>query len=297
MTKLSFIIVNYRTKDLLEKCVTNLLNVYENKEIIVVDNDSKDGSAEMIKETFGKKVILIEAENNGISAGYNLGLEKATGDYYVYLGTDAFPDKLSIQELLDFMEDPKHNKVGICTPKLVLRDGSIDWDAHRGLISPWSSFCYFSGLSKVFSKSKFFNQYFLGYKDFSKPHEIDVCISHFMFMRKEVIEKMGKWDENFWVYGEDLDTCYRAQKAGYKIMYVSNVEVLHFKGATVGRKTSADVKANLSSSIKSRLSKGSVIAMELFYKKHLVKKYPIIVNLTVFLGISLMKKMRVLLGK
>ncbi|OGC38836.1 hypothetical protein A3K42_01185 [candidate division WWE3 bacterium RBG_13_37_7] len=301
MKKISFIIVNYKTPVLLERCVENLLNIWPNKEIIVVDNDSQDDSVSLVKKRFGrnKEITLIEEPNNGISAGYNKGLEKATGDYYCYLGTDAFPSREAVEKLISYMEADENKDIGIVTPMLVLSDGSMDWDAHRGFSTPWSSFTHFAGLNLLFPKSKIFNQYFQGYKDFTKPHEIDVCISHFMLMRKEVIEKIGKWDEKFWVYGEDLDICYRTKKAGFKIMYLPDIKVLHFKGATVGRKYSKEVEgaANISQSIKNRLTKGTVIAMELFYKKHLAKKYPFFINWLVFLGIFLMKFVRGFLVK
>jgi len=294
MKKVSFIIVNYNTRDLLEKCVANLLDGYKPSEIIVVDNASNDGSADNIKERFEKKIKLIRTENNGITAGYNLGIKKATGDYYIFLGTDAFPTKEAIEKVVNFMEDEKNKNVGIATPKIVLRDGSLDMDAHRGLSTPWSSLTHFAKLDKLFPKSKLFARYFLTYKDFSMPHEIDVCISHLMCIRKETMDKLKKWDEDFWVFGEDLDICYRAQQLGYKIMYLSNIEVLHYKGAGVGRKETKDLvnASRISKESKRRLTLATTRAMKLFYKKHQEKKYPWVLNQIVYLGIFLMGKLR-----
>lgn len=298
MVKLSFIIVNYNTRDILKMCLDNLLGIWGNMEIIVVDNASSDGSSDMIEKEYSKtkEVILIKTKNNGIAAGCNLGVAKASGDYYIYIGTDAFPSRNSIKEIVEYMEDEKNKDVGIVTPKLVTRDGKIDWDAHRGLATPWSSLAHFFFLDRIFSKSKIFNKYFLGYKDFTKPHEIDVCIVHFMVMRKEVMDKVKKWDENFFVYGEDLDICYRTQKAGFKIMYLPNISVLHYKGVSVGRKETKDIKtvSNTSKETKRRMLTASVDAMKMFYKKHLEKKYPWILNKIVYFGIFCMRSVRLL---
>jgi hypothetical protein len=298
MVKVSFVIVNYNTRELLKDCIENLLLVkgkIGELEIIAVDNGSTDGSAEMVESNFGQSVKLIRTENNGLSAGHNLGYKSSRGEYIVYLGTDAYPTARAMEMIIEYMD--RHEKAGICTPKLVLRDGSLDMDAHRGHSTPWTSLSHWLFLDKIFPKSKFFNGYFMGYKDFSKPHEIDVCISHFMFVRREAHEKVGLFDESFFLYGEDLDFCYRMQQAGYKVMYLSNIEVLHFKGATVGRKATADLDnaARRDKKHLSRLRLETTKAMKKFYKKHLEKKYPAPLNWLVYLGIFLLEKLRVVL--
>ena len=192
MKKLSFIIVNYATKGLLEKNISNLLGVWENCEVIFVDNDSPDGSADFVEMRFGddSRVILIRSQNNGLSAGYNKGLKIATGDYLVYLGTDSFPTKEALEGLVNYMEE--NLDVGIVTPKLFTRDGAVDIDAHRGFPTPWASITHFTYLDRLFPKSKIFNQYSRKYQDFNTIHEIDACISHFMMVRPEVHKKIGE---------------------------------------------------------------------------------------------------------
>ena len=323
MKKISFIIVNYATKGLLDKNISNLLSIWDNSEIIFVDNDSPDGSAVFVEEKFGKnsKVILIRSQNNGLSAGYNKGLKVASGDYFVYLGTDSFPTKESLEGLVKYMDE--NPDVGIATPKLFTRDGAIDIDAHRGFPTPWASITHFTYLDRVFPKSKIFNQYSRKYQDFNTVHEIDACISHFMMVRPEVHKKVGEWDEDYFLYGEDIDFCYRTKQAGFKIMYMGNLPVLHYKGASVGRDTSKDidnvmntdfdkisfkgqvfkkgdtvegieVKNNISLKdwMRKKISKESTDAMKTFYKKHFVKKYPFFLNWFVFFGIWLSEKIR-----
>ncbi len=323
MKKLSFIIVNYATKGLLEKNISNLLGVWENCEVIFVDNDSPDGSADFVEMRFGddSRVILIRSQNNGLSAGYNKGLKIATGDYLVYLGTDSFPTKEALEGLVNYMEE--NLDVGIVTPKLFTRDGAVDIDAHRGFPTPWASITHFTYLDRLFPKSKIFNQYSRKYQDFNTIHEIDACLSHFMMVRPEVHKKIGEWDEDYFLYGEDIDFCYRTKQAGFKIMYMGNIPVLHYKGASVGRDTSKDIdnvmntdfdkisfkgqvfekgsadggftrknNSNLKDWMKKQISKESTDAMKTFYKKHLTRKYPFFLNWFVFLGIWVNEQIR-----
>ena len=290
MKKLSIIIVNYNTKDVLKDCLSNLKDVYGDFEIIVVDNASNDGSAEMVKNEF-KGILLIENDKNkGLAAANNLGYSIAGGEYLLYLGSDAFPNKKTIKGVIDFMDANK--EVGTSTCKLVLRDGRIDRDAHRGFPTPWASITYFIGLNKIFPKSKLLNRYFLGYQNMEVPHEIDMCISHFMMVRRDVFNTIGNWDEDFFLYGEDVDFCYRTKKAGWKIMYLPQFEAVHYKGVTIGvRKTSSDISP-ASVETKKLARDNTVKAMKLFYSKHYKKVYPAVVTVLVLAGIKLMEKIR-----
>ena len=288
--KVSVVIVNYNTSEQLKDCLNNLLSQGIELEIIVVDNASSDDSVEMVRTNF-PNVKLVEAkENKGLAHGSNLGLEVATGDYVLYLGSDAYPEKGVIDGMVEFMD--KNINIGISTCKLVLRNGSLDMDAHRGFPTPWASLTHFTKLNSLFPKSKFFNQYFLGYEDFTRPHEIDLCISHFMMVRKKVFDRVGRWDEDFFVFGEDVDFCYRVKKAGWKIMYLPQFTAIHYKGVSVGiRKESQDI-SKASSETKVRMKRSTTDAMKLFYKKHYSNVYPKIIQSLVFLGIDLLSKLR-----
>jgi len=294
--KLAVIIVNYNTKGVLKDCLTNLLQVApQGTKIVVVDNGSTDESAKMVSDTFPQnkfpQVKLIPTQNNGLAAGYNLGMAHAQNpDYYLFMGTDAFPKPGCIQCVMDFLNQTP--QAGIATAKLVLRSGKPDMDAHRGFPTPWTALTHFSGLNKVFPKSRLFNNYFLGCQDMAVPHEIDLCISHFMLVKKQVFDKIGRWDEDFFVYGEDVDFCWRAKQAGFKIYYLPQYECLHYKGVSVGtRKESLDV-TKADAQTKNRMKSETTRAMRLFYKKHMYKKYPWMLNKLVESGIMLMEKAR-----
>lgn len=291
----SFIIVNYNTKDLLKKCIENLLSMkakHNDLEIIVVDNLSFDGSVEMIEYEFKDQVILIKNNVNNLPIAHNLGVERSQGQYIIHLGSDCYPTYEAINQLKKYCEN--NIEVGICTGKLINKNGEIDWDSHRGITTPWSTLTHFLRLDKRFPKSKLFNSYFLGYKDMSQPHEIGACISHFMFIPKTTYQKVGKWDTDYFMYGEDIDFCYRVIQAGLKIMYLPNIEILHLKGGGVGRKTTDGID-NASRRDYNHMKKVSLErtnAMKIFYKKRLSEKHSFLLNSFVYLGIDLLKMVR-----
>lgn len=303
MKKVSVLIVNINTCDVLRLCLRNLENSYENLEVIVTDNSSNDGSPEMVEKEF-PWVKLLRLPNNGLAYGLNKALEVATGDYYLYLGSDAFPKPGTIQGLVEYME--AHSDVGGAVVKLLLRNGEQDMDAHRGFPTPWVSFTHFSRLDKLFPKSELFAKYFMTYEDLEKEHEIDATISHFLFVSKKAQEKVGKWDdESFFLYGEDIDFCYRLKAAGFKLMYLPNPTAEHWKGVTVGvRKVSQDVasKAQVFRFRGKDIPRGefrvlmhvlATNAMETFYNKYYRKQYPFVVTLVVIPTIKLIRFLRV----
>ncbi len=286
MGKVSVLIVNYNGKDTLFECLDNLSRNITNIEVVVFDNASPDGAAAMVENSFPNVTLIKSAINKGIAYGYNRAFEKATGQYILYLGSDAFPSQDILVGLISFLD--RSDSVALVTPKLVDREGNLDLDAHRGFPTPWTALSHFVGLGKLFPKTELFNSYFLGYKDITVAHEIDACISHFMLVKRSAIENIDGWDEGFFVYGEDIDFCYRLKQKGYKIMYIPEFEVLHYKGTTVGvrKNTSNMTKASLQTKID--MKKASVNAMEIFYKKHYSSLYPRALTLLVLFGIRLM---------
>ncbi|HRW05663.1 MAG TPA: glycosyltransferase family 2 protein [Caldilineaceae bacterium] len=289
-TNVSVAIINFNTAPLLIRCLQNLQRLGEATEIIVVDNASTDGSAARVQQEFPEVTLIALPENRGLPAGSNLALAKATGTYVLYLGTDAYPEAGVIHGLATYLD--AHPTVAVATAELRLRDGTLDRDAHRGFPTPWASFTHFSGLNRLFPHAAWFNQYFLGQKDLAVPHEIDLCISHFMFCRRQVLTALGGWDEDFFLYGEDVDLCYRVKAAGHKIMYLPQFRVLHYKGASVGiRKQSSDI-STASEETKLRATLLSTEAMARFYRKHLYARYPLPVSAAVMQGIRLLGILR-----
>lgn len=329
MPKLSILIVNYATKGLIEKCINNLLDIYLDSEIILIDNDSPDGSGDFAENLYKDhpRVTILRSENLGQPHAYNLGLGVAKGEYIMYLGTDAFPHKGTIEAMIDYLE--KNEGVGVVTPKLYTRDGSLDLDAHRGFPTPWTAMTHLLGLGKLFPKSRLFNRYFALYEDLNTRHEIDACITHCMMTRRKVHDQLGPWDEDYFIFGEDIDFFYKVKQLGYKIFYLGDVKTLHYKGATVGRDTSSDIdnvmntdfgyatfrgekkvsapqdiskdkdttpKKKMTNTVRwfrIKVTKERTRAMRLFYKKHYYNKYPKIVTMFVLFAIEVSEFIKV----
>lgn len=272
----SVIITNYNTAPVLAGCLENLVNLNESLEIIVVDNASTDGSIERVKTGFPDVTLLALPDNKGLAHGNNVGAKLAKGKFLLFLGSDAFPKKGTITGLSRFLEE--NRKVGVVTPKLLLRNGRMDKDCHRGFPTVWASLTHFSGLDRLFKGSKLFDRYFLGYRDLENVHEIDLCISHFLMVRRETFESVAGFDENFFVYGEDVDFCFRAKENGWKVMYNPGFTAGHYKGVSVGvRKETRDI-SKATPETKRKMAKESAEAMLKFYNKHYLKTHPKIVN-------------------
>lgn len=286
MKDLSIVIVSYNTKDLLKECIES---IYKNSkdlslEIIVVDNNSYDGSAEMISKNFKDVILVKNKENLGFSKANNIGVKKSSGKYVLFLNSDTLVKENTLRYMVKFMDEYKD--AGAATCKLKMPNGKIDDASHRGFPTPWNSFCHFSGLSKIFTKVKLFGGYNLSFMDLSKTHEIDTLAGAFMLVRKEAGEQVGWWDEDYFFYGEDIDFCFMLKQNNWKIYYVPEVSIFHYKGVSGGiKKVSKEITtANKKTRKKAQIERFK--AMRLFYKKHYENKYPWIVTRLVYFGIS-----------
>jgi GT2 family glycosyltransferase len=186
--------------------------------------------------------------------------------------------------MLDYME--QHPEVGAASCKLMNQDGELDFNCHRGFPTPWNAFSYFSGLQRIFPKSRLFAGYTQGWKDLKTNHEVDAIEGAFMIMPRSVGEKVGWWDEDYFFYGEDLQFCYDIKKEGYKIYYVGEVEIMHIGGAASGikKKTQHLTTANIES--KKRLQNARFDAMKIFYKKNYQKVYPKFIQWIILQGVE-----------
>lgn len=198
-------------------------------EVIVVDNNSKDGSQQMLKEKFGTQITLIENKDNpGFSRANNQGIHIAKGKYVLLLNPDTIVEEQTFRKCIDFMD--KHGDGGGLGVKMIDGNGAFLPESKRALPTPWVSFYKIFGLSWLFPKSKTFGKYHLTYLNKEKNHEIEILSGAFMFMRKELLDKVGYLDETFFMYGEDIDLSYRILLAGYKNYYFSDTQIVHYKG-------------------------------------------------------------------
>ncbi|MFC2133296.1 glycosyltransferase [Bacteroidota bacterium] len=235
MKDLSIIIVNYNVKEFLLNSIKSIRDASGkiSTEIIVVDNASEDGSVEAVKKKFPKVKLIANKENIGFGAANNLGLEKAKGKFILFLNPDTIVNKDTFNILIKFFND--NPDAGMAGCKVLNPDGSLQLACRRGFPGPWTTLTKLTGLSTLFPKSKLFARYNLTYLDANETYEVDAISGAFMMMRKEAYENIGGFDPQFFMYGEDLDLCYRIQKAGYKVYYVHSTEIIHYKGESTKR--------------------------------------------------------------
>lgn len=289
---ISIVVLSYNTKDLLRNCLSSLykLNTHLKFQIIVPDNGSSDGSPEMVTKDF-KDVFLIKNNKNlGFARGNNVSKPHINGRYILFLNSDTLVPQGTIDDSYKFMEN--NLDVGAMTVKTVLGNGDFDRDTRRSFITPWIGLTHlFLKLDRIFPKSKIFGRYWYGYIPDTEIHEVDVIQGAYFFVRKKVLDKVGWFDESYFLDGEDIDLCWRIKTEGWKIKYYPKVQITHFKGATKG-KVKSEHKNNVSLGERLKFRMAGVDSMERFYKKWLWKKYPLLINLTVLLGIKTMKLIR-----
>lgn len=288
----SIIIVSYNTSELLADCL-NSIKVATSKltmEIFVVDNNSSDGSAEMVKKDFPNVKLIANKENVGFSKANNQALKKASGKYILILNPDTRLMPETIKIMKNYMD--KNQSVAVSTCRVELPNGRLDADCRRHFPTPWRAFCHFSRLSKLFKGSKLFDQYYVGYLSDKTEHELDACVGAFMFIRCTAIEKVGYFDEDFFFYGEDLDWCWRFKDAGYKITYYPQTKIIHYKGVSSGIKKVSKHLTLATKSSKRKAIMESTRAMELFYKKHYTDKYPAYLNKLIIMTIKILTVLR-----
>jgi O-antigen biosynthesis protein len=259
---LSVIIVNYNVKEFLLNLLHSIEKASSNisKEIIVIDNASDDGSVEVVREKFPSVKLIKNKINVGFGKANNQGLEIALGKYLLFINPDCIVSEDTFDKMISFFES--HHDCGLTGCKILNSDGTLQLACRRSFPGPWTSFTKVTGLSNLFPKSKIFARYNLTYLDENKTYEVDAVSGSFMMMRKDVYEKTGGFDEKFFMYGEDLDLCYRVQKSGFKVYYVHDTQVIHYKGESTKRSNLDDTKLFYD-------------AMHLFVKKHL-SSFPLV---------------------
>ena len=289
----SVIIVNHNGKDFLRETLKSVLNQEGlTTEIIVVDNASTDDSQSMVAHEFKTVKWIARDTSTGFSAANNLGLTHSHGSTILFLNPDVtFQTDHDLKQCFDKLWSD--STIGVLTARVNLAlTGRVDETSHRGFPTPWASFTHFSGLSTLFPMVAWFNYYTKRYLGYTKEHEIDAVGGMFMLMKREVGEQIGWWDEDYPLYGEDLDLCYRLQRAGYRNWYYPAVVVLHYKGVTTGMSKQSRGVSTAKDATTRQVKLWSIQAMEIFYRKHYARKYPFFLNWLVYLGIKLLKLRR-----
>lgn len=252
---ISIIIVNYNVRDYLYKCLKSIEDATGNYRIqtIVVDNNSQDGSVGFLKPHFANVIFIQSPENLGFGKANNLGFEIASGKYFLILNPDTILQENTLGVMFDYMEN--HEEVGISVCKMLNADGSFQSACRRGFPTPWASFCKLFGLQALFPKSPLFGRYNQTYLPIDETYYTEAVSGAFMFSRADVIKSVGGFDADFFMYGEDIDLCYRVHKAGFKSAYIHTTSIIHYKGESSKRSNLDDIKIFYN-------------AMDVFARKH-----------------------------
>ncbi|MBN2412061.1 glycosyltransferase [candidate division KSB1 bacterium] len=270
---LSIIIVSYNVRDFLGQALTSIQKAVQNisHEIFVVDNASSDGTVEYLKKRFPDVTVLANRENLGFGRANNQAIVRSAGEYICLINPDTIVQEDTFSTLISFFE--KNQKAGAVGCKILNPDGTLQLACRRSFPTPWVAFTKIAGLAKIFPKSRLFGRYNLTYLDPGKTTQVEAISGSFMLIRRAVIDSVGGFDEHFFMYGEDLDLCYRIREAGREIYYVPETQIVHFKGE---------------SSKKSPLAQRRLFyeAMRLFVNKHFSGKNALLPSWFLILAIK-----------
>lgn len=282
--KLSVVIVNYNVKYFLEQCLHSVEAAVKgiDAEVFVVDNNSVDGSVEMVREKFPGVKLIANTVNTGFSVANNQAIKVASGEYVLLLNPDTVVELDTFSKSVEFMD--AHPDAGGLGIKMVDGSGRFLPESKRGLPTPAVAFYKIFGLSALFPKSRIFGQYHLGYLDNEKTHVVNVLAGAYMMLRRETLEKTGLLDETFFMYGEDIDLSYRITKAGYKNYYYPGARIIHYKGESTKKSSINYVFVFYN-------------AMVIFARKHFSQKnarlFSFLIHIAIYLraGISILHRL------
>lgn len=270
--RVSIVVVNWKTPELTAAALRSILldRQSDSFEIWVVDNNSGDGSVEMLRRDFPGVNLIANADNVGFGRACNQVIPLCTGEHVLLVNPDTVAAENAISHLLDYMD--KHPECGAVGPRVNNPDGTLQLSCRRSFPDLGASFFRLTYLSLIFPKHPLVAKYNLTYADPSQTLEVDALSGAFMMVRKKSIEQVGLLDEDIFMFGEDIDWCWRVKQAGWTVVYIPDAVVYHYHGASSRfRRIGATIN----------LHKG----MEVFYRKHLAKKYWAPINYLVYAAI------------
>lgn len=229
-------------------------------EIIVIDNASTDGSVEYLREKFAEVKFIVNDKNEGFAKASNMALHECNGEHVLFLNPDTIVAESVLENCMHFFK--QQSEAGAVGVRMIDGAGNFLPESKRSFPSPSVSFFKLSGLSSLFPKSKFFNRYALGFLKEDEVHQVDVLCGAFLMAKRDLLLQLNGFDEDFFMYGEDIDLCYRIQRSGNKNYYLGNETIIHFKGESAKQNSSVYVRTFYQ-------------AMSVFVKKHFRGKAPI----------------------
>ncbi|MEC0093587.1 glycosyltransferase family 2 protein [Paenibacillus macquariensis] len=281
---LSILIVNYNTCKLTLDCLQSVFasNTSYTFEVIVIDNHSIDSSVESISVEYPQVTLIANNDNTGFAKANNQGMEIAKGRHILLLNSDTVISDNTLETMILFMD--QNPSAGASGCKIILPDGTLDKACKRGFPTPSASFYYAFGISRLFPERPKFNQYQLGHLDPDEEYPVDCLVGAFMMVRRETMLQVGGLDETFFMYGEDIDWCYRIKQAGWEIHYYPRTSIVHYKGGSARRRPT-------------RIIYEFHRAMFVFHHKHYKNQYFWGTNSVIYIGIGLKFAMALLKNK
>lgn len=272
--KLSIVIVNYNVRYFLEQCLKSVFQALDgiDAEVFVVDNNSQDSSVDMVKEDFPDVKLIANSDNPGFSKANNQAIRLAKGEYILLLNPDTVVEAQSFQKSIEFMD--AHPDAGGLGIKMIDGKGNYLPESKRGLPTPWVAFYKIFGLSSLFPKSSRFARYYLGHLSADENQEVEILAGAYMLMRSETLNEVGLLDEDFFMYGEDIDLSYRILKGGYKNYYLADSTIIHYKGESTKKGSLNYVRV---------FYKAMVIFTEKHFSSRFAKFYSLFINLAIYL--------------
>ncbi|MEM1359023.1 MAG: glycosyltransferase family 2 protein, partial [Bacteroidota bacterium] len=227
---LSVVIVNYNVRYFLEQALLSVERAVAGlrAEVWVVDNNSADGSVEMVRRRFPWVQLIANKGNPGFSVANNQAIRRSKGKYVLLLNPDTVVEEDTFRKCFDYMET--HPLVGGLGVRMIDGTGRFLPESKRGLPTPWVAFTKAFGLARLFPRSRRFNHYHLGYLPAEETNTVEVLAGAYMWMRREALDEVGLLDEAFFMYGEDIDLSYRILKGGYENHYFPETTIIHYKG-------------------------------------------------------------------
>jgi len=284
---LSIVIVSYNVNYFLEQCLHAVEKASKNckAEIFVVDNNSVDGSAQMVAGKFPRVKLIANPDNRGFARANNQAIKLASGRYMLLLNPDTLVQEDTFDSCIRFMDSqPDAGCLGV---KMIDGKGNYLPESKRALPSPRVAFYKIFGLSSLFPRSETFGRYHLGFLDKDKIHDVEVISGAFMFLRKSALEKTGLLDESFFMYGEDIDMSYRITQAGYRNVYYPLTTIIHYKGESTKRGSINYVVL---------FYKAMIIFARKHYTRNTARNYALFINAAIYFRAALSILQRFLMG-
>lgn len=273
--KLSIIIPTYNAHEWIEQCLDSirLHRPAADYEIIAVDDRSSDDTVAIVRSKFPDVRVFANDRNLGFGKTVNVGLKASSGEYILVLNNDTWMHARALDELIAYLD--AHPDTGIVGPKVLSGDGSLQQQCRRRVPTPTAALLYFTGVAKLFPRNPRFARYLMTAADEDATTEVDAVSGACLMVRRAVVDRIHGFDPEYYLYGEDMDFCWRAKLAGWKVVYHPDARITHFggQGGTGKKRLYATIEWHR--------------AMWIFYRKHRAPKVAFPERALVYSGIAL----------